>query len=206
MTNLKLIDLESLGADLSKYASYLSPSENAHMKSIKIPARARQWLGGRIAAKLLLQRVTGLSLEQIVVEKDKSPRTKGRPFYENWFLSISHAGQIAGAALSSEPIGFDIEEIEYRPYMEQIAFPQALRDRWDHLDPEKRAEQSTMKWTELEAITKYLGTGLRIPFDRIRRPKGTLIQQAMFTHHEKRMGWTMITKPLRTTPSGDNFE
>ena len=51
-----------------------------------------------------------------------------------------------------------------------------------------------MKWTEIEAITKFFGTGLRIPFSQIKRPRNTVIRQATFTHYQKRMGWTMISK------------
>lgn len=205
MTKLKLIDLRSLDQDLLKYSNYLSPSERLEFENIKIIPRARQWLGGRIAAKFLLQEELGLSLEQIVIQKDESTKTKGRPFYRNWFLSISHAGEVAGAALSKAPVGFDIEEIEDRPYMEQVAFSDALRESWKNLDTRQRAERSTLKWTELEAITKFLGTGLRIPFSQIRRPKDTKIRQATFTHYQKRMGWTMISKSTEPGHAGESF-
>ena len=203
MTKLKLVDLRSFDADLSKYSSYLCSSEKSYLESIQLPKRARQWLGGRIAAKYLLQKETGLSLEQIVIEKDESKKTKGRPYYKEWYLSISHAGDVAGVALSREPVGFDIEEIEYRPYMEKIAFSESLRNSWDHLDTRQRAESSTMKWTEIEAITKFFGTGLRIPFSQIKRPKNTVIRQATFNHYQKRMGWTMITKSSDSMQAGD---
>ena len=77
MTKLKLMDLRSFDADLSKYSSYLCSSEKSYLESIQLPKRARQWLGGRIAAKYLIQKETGLSLEQIVIEKDESKKTKG---------------------------------------------------------------------------------------------------------------------------------
>ena len=112
---------------------------------------------------------------------------------KNWFKVLQ------------DTICFDIEEIEYRPYMEKIAFSETLRNSWDQLDTRQRAESSTMKWTEIEAITKFFGTGLRIPFSQIKRPRNTVIRQATFTHYQKRMGWTMISKSSDSMQAGDIF-
>jgi phosphopantetheinyl transferase len=89
--------------------SYFSDAELATADGFKLPKRREEWLLARYAAKrLALQRgITGdpraCSVARPMLLVDGAP--------VNWFVSISHSGPYAAAAVEREPVGVDIEVV-----------------------------------------------------------------------------------------------
>ncbi len=160
---------------------WLAPSERATLARLSVAKRRREWLAGRVAAKELVRRRHRISGEgalrriEIVVQRE-GPH-KGKPSYRidelpgPFDLSISHSGDRAVAALASTPheyIGIDIEQIEARgESFEALALSSAERALVARLDGEDRSVAVTQRWVLKEALSKALGAGLRLRFERI---------------------------------------
>lgn len=89
------------------------------------------------------------------VSMEKSPL--GAPYLEgdDHYVSLSHKDSHLVVALSSRPVGIDIEKIQEKPGYYRIA---------ERYFPEKIAEGDIERffrsWTKREAFGKLLGTGL----------------------------------------------
>jgi phosphopantetheinyl transferase len=182
----------------AEFLKALSPHEQIDFRRIHAGRRADEYVAGRIAAKLLLQSETGLPLHKIEIKKD----IQGRPFYRAWYVSISHSNGVAAAVIDRDPIGIDLEWVKSRRAMERIAFPEKERSNWDELSESRRAFLSTQRWTELEAIAKFKGCGLRASFSSLTRPQGTQMRQGQIKMNEKQLCWTLIQTACSTQQAG----
>ena len=111
---------------------------------------------GQSLARRLLARCSGR--EDIRIETDE----RGKPFTDEFFLSIAHSGMFVCAAVSEQPVGIDIERL--RSFDGRIAarwfFP-AERDWLDRAeDEQQRRERFFTLWTTKEALLKRSGEGL----------------------------------------------
>lgn len=93
-----------------------------------------------VAAAIMLDR---LLAERGLHEADMSylESGEGKPSFEGYpglFFSLAHSGNAAVAALSSHPVGIDLEYLPDFPY--------------DMAEPHR--------WTEMEAVGKLLGCGV----------------------------------------------
>jgi len=154
---IKIVDLTSLPSG----ETFLSEREQAFFQTLKLPKRQKEWLGGRFALKQLVGAYTGISLTEIEVLPQAQ---NGKPQLvvqgENSVLpfSITHSNGYAVAAVCKEEryIGIDLEKVTHR------------MDAWkkDFFHPSELVEKSddflTALWTQKEAATKLLGTGLTI--------------------------------------------
>jgi len=184
----KFISVQEICDRKAEFLNALSDKEQARFSQIKPKRRAHEWLAGRIAIKLLLQSKTGRSLKSIEISTDE----QGRPYFGPWYLSISHSNGIAGAVADRQPVGLDLELIKHRPDMEKIAFSKQERDAWTQLPSEVRAYRSTQRWTELEAIAKYKGTGLRASFSSLTQPDDTKMKHGKLKIDSKTLCWTLV--------------
>jgi phosphopantetheinyl transferase len=162
-------------------ALWLAPAERATFARLTVPKRRREWLAGRIAAKELVRRRHGLigdhALGRIEIAARTTGPSKGKPFYRiggapgRFDLSISHSGDCAIAALASAPderIGIDVEHIAARDAsFEVLALSDRERASLAALDGEARAIAVTERWVLKEALSKALGAGLRLRFERL---------------------------------------
>lgn len=160
---------------------WLAPSERATLASFLVAKRRREWLAGRIAAKELVRRRHRISgddaLRRIEIVAQREGPNKGKPSYQidqipgPFDLSISHSGDRAVAALASTPqecIGIDIEKIEARgKSFEALALSPVERMLVARLDGQERFAAATQRWVLKEALSKALGEGLRLRFDRV---------------------------------------
>ncbi len=144
---------------------YFSAAEREFMSSLS-PARKREWLISRVAAKDALreffQRHDGLSYYP--AELHISSDSKGRPVFEKnssaeVHLSLSHKGTIAVAIAAAKPVGIDIETIIDRgdDFASNVLHPEELA----LLPAGDRSEWLTRCWTAKEAYGKSLGLGLQ---------------------------------------------
>lgn len=139
----------------------LTTDEKAEVERFKFPKRRSDWLGGRLAVKLVVAREFGAELPSV----DVAPNWTRKPFarMNGQFIpadvSISHSGDVAVAALvRGARVGVDIERVEPRSQgFYDMAFSETERQdmvrfgAWDAL---------TKAWTMKEALSKALGIGL----------------------------------------------
>lgn len=131
----------------------LSARERAVHEAFRIEKRKKEWLAGRLAAKELLSRLTGVAdLSVFEIGMDES----GRPASGGTLLSISHSGgwALAAARAGASFLGADIERIEER-------HPAWYRDYFHPAElPSPDPSEATRLWTAKEAMMKALGMGL----------------------------------------------
>jgi 4'-phosphopantetheinyl transferase EntD len=157
------------GFDLALLARhYLHGSEwQAFTAKGTVPARQRDWLLGRIAAKDAARAwcaQPGLHPAAFAVVNDAAGQPRLAYWPVDWpmpFISIAHAGGQAVALASDTPAGIDIEQVRaHDPHCvasfttpaERLllgAIPAAARDGW-----------VTRLWCAKEALGKRLGTGV----------------------------------------------
>ena len=154
---LKIVDVNNLPPS----ETFLSQREQMFFQTLKFPKRRKEWLGGRLALKTLVSTQRAIPLSHIEVlpqENDGKPllimggKSSTLPF------SITHSNGYAVAAITENAryIGIDLEKITHR------------MDSWknDFFHPSELIERSdeflTALWTQKEAATKLLGTGLTI--------------------------------------------
>jgi len=156
------VDMGSIAAmDPVEIARLLTADENAELARFRFPKRRSDWLGGRLATKLVVARAFGAGLPAV----DVAPNWTRKPFarihgqFVPADVSISHSGDVAVAALArGVRVGVDIERVEPRSQgFYDMAFSEAERQdvirfgAWDAL---------TKAWTMKEALSKALGIGL----------------------------------------------
>ncbi|MBQ3054644.1 MAG: hypothetical protein IJC88_00910 [Oscillospiraceae bacterium] len=99
-----------------------------------------------------------LTAEAIVLELLGEPlhRTEnGRPVINDGFISVAHSGKTVAIAVSSAPVGMDLEEKKERS--------KAL---WMRVG----AQNGYADWCKKEAYVKYLGEGFTAPPSQVELP------------------------------------
>ena len=189
-------------AQLPPSHTVLTVREQAFFETLKLPKRRNEWLGGRLALKILVSARTGADLTEVEI---LSPRS-GKPVLvvhgENSSLpfSITHSNGYAVAAITTDArhIGIDLEKIAHRI------------DAWkrDFFHPSELIGDSdaflTALWTKKEAVVKLLGTGLSVnSFDvRCVGEKVQFLNRALELY--KQLGSPVIT--LKTTALLPGFQ
>lgn len=160
------------GSDPSGLAGLFSASEARRYESMKFELRRKSFIAGRRAAKQLLigcvPALHNLSPNEIGIEN----RESGAPFVLvngrelPGTLSISHCGNAAAAAYTSDPaiqIGIDLETITPRaPSFLETFFTPSESEWVFSAKEEDQALISTLIWSAKEAVVKTLQTGLRV--------------------------------------------
>ena len=154
---IKVVDLQQLPPG----ETFLSQREQAFFQTLKLPKRRKEWLGGRFALKSLVAFQTKAALCEIEVlpqEKSGKPLLFVRGEKSQLPFSITHSHGYAVAAITTEAryIGIDLEKIQHRieAWKKDFFHPSELTGQGD--------EFLTVLWTQKEAATKLLGTGLTI--------------------------------------------
>lgn len=123
-------------------------------------------------------------LRELLSSKNLPPRILYHPQYgypqvEKVFCSIAHTGQVAVAAISSCPVGIDIEEKDraLRKVSHRIS-DQSERDELGTIQWElknKLQDPEILLWVGKEAFSKALGLGLQIGFQNVKLSFGSKI-------------------------------
>ena len=155
-----MVQIEVVDLTLPLSTSVLSPKEQAHYQTLRVPKRRAEWLGGRVALKRLVSKTEQVDLKQVEIlptGEGKPVVTVGGKTYSGAF-SITHSHGYAVAALDTQAdyIGIDLEKVEPRIEAWKTGFfhPDELTGTGD--------EFLTALWTQKEAVVKLLGTGLSV--------------------------------------------
>lgn len=152
---------------------WLTDRERLSLRSLRGLKRRREWLAGRVAAKLaLVQHAEGrhpTSLEVLNVRRGEQagrPRATFLPTGSTaGAVSISHCGRCAvAAATRMGSVGIDVEEVRPR----HAAFrTKVLSGRWADLASDLRRQMgmsevatTTLIWSVKESVLKCRGRGL----------------------------------------------
>lgn len=154
---LKVVDLANLPSGIT----FLSQREQAFFNTLKFPKRRKEWLGGRFALKELVAAYTGAAWPEVEVlpqAQSGKPQLVVRGKSSPLPFSITHSQGYAVAAISKEAryMGIDLEKVTHRidAWKKDFFHPSELRQEDD--------EFLTALWTQKEAATKLLGTGLSV--------------------------------------------
>ena len=164
-----------LGAPGCRAEAWLSVAERGRLQGLRLPARRREWLAGRVAAKQAVCRRLGLAGPHAwpdieIVPTRHGPR-RGQPTYTHagepgsCALSLAHAGGTAVAALADGgvDIGVDLEPaLAFDPVGESLLLSAAETRRLGGVRGESRRRTLTWIWVLKEALAKALGVGLRL--------------------------------------------
>ena len=198
MRDAVILSIEEVTQRSDSLRSALTDPERATLDQLVVDKRRQDWLAGRIAAKLAGQRVTGPPLCAHEVHAVAAGPQRGRPYLvvgdQTMYLSITHAGDVAAAVVSDQPLGLDIEVVEPRPEIETLAFSSDERRAWIGLTGMDRSAAVTRAWCEKEAIAKRRGVGFRDAFDDLVARDATLVRHGTFIHRGVLMAWAHATE------------
>lgn len=123
----------------------LSEAEKKQMEAIKLEKRKKEWLATRILLRTLAK---GKTLDFL---------PNGKPIlHPNSHISISHSGDLAGMALSSQPVGLDIQGVDEKLLRIEKKFVNSSESSFLP-DNAYRVEYLTVIWSVKEAVFKYFG-------------------------------------------------
>ena len=124
------------------------------------------FVSGRALLRSLLARYTGRAAEDLKFRCNQhgKPALPASAIHFN----VAHAGGWIVHAFSRNPVGIDVEVIDHRTEMGQIAeelFSDLEREQLRNLPVTNRQAAFFQGWVRKEAYVKALGLGLAVPLD-----------------------------------------
>ncbi len=161
LPNLDLTSAATRGPEEFEVSDFcsniLTPEEIVSLNNFKTLKKQIEWISGRAAAKAALAAFNGAAGSGAAV----AYREGGAPFfpgYSNLSLSITHSGELAAAAVSSDyMLGIDAERIEPRDIGAVMRVAFSAEERKIHRD--SGLEEVLTSFCIKEAWLKYLGRG-----------------------------------------------
>jgi 4'-phosphopantetheinyl transferase len=162
VTHLTLESVAAVHAGLSGLGlDWLSQEEQARLSAMSAPHRRTQFIAGRQLARQCLAARGGDRWQAYVLSApdDGAPQLLARPpASEPLYFSLSHSGDWLACAVSSQPVGVDVEcsdrVRDFPALSEWMHEPQALQDM-----PASPGEQQAWfyaQWTLKEAWLKQV--------------------------------------------------
>jgi 4'-phosphopantetheinyl transferase len=91
-------------------------------------------------------------------------------------FSVSHSGDLVAVAVSTAPVGVDVEQLEGRAHelgggdpasLARLVLAAEEQEALAALPASGRSRAFLVAWTRKEAVTKAKGDGLRVPFGAV---------------------------------------
>jgi 4'-phosphopantetheinyl transferase len=145
----------------------LSRFEKDRYSSFSSDFARKTYLKGHSAARFLTAKYTGKNPSSLHLAT--SP--EGKPSFQctpNLNFNLSHSGDSIFIAFSSEPVGFDIENIQRKADFQKLAeryFQPSEREYMKRLH-KSEALAFLEIWTAKEAILKLVGSGIAAGLDK----------------------------------------
>lgn len=161
--------LPSHGTPDASLREEFSSAELALMESHRHPLRRASWVAGRQAAHRAVRswcarRDDSRGAVQIL------RRASGAPFaaeHPDLHVSITHSGRLAVAVVSDKALGVDLEELAVRPGPLVRFFFSPSEQDWIRQVPSITSLRCNLLWTRKEAVSKLLGKGGELVFNRL---------------------------------------
>jgi 4'-phosphopantetheinyl transferase len=163
-----------------QYLSLLDEPERGRHSAYRREIDQRRFLTGRVLAKTVLGARLGIAPESVVFDAtcDDCGKPHGKPRLPGVEFSISHSGDRIGLAVTSVPVGLDVETDDRKADDGLISY--ALNETEQRalkgLAGTERASAFFQYWTRKEALMKATGKGLRIPLQSITLDGATLVE------------------------------
>lgn len=155
---------------------WLGPGEQERFAGLVVPKRRRDWLAGRLAAKLALTRLLGHETPR---DLDVLPAESGAPVVHRLTrplhdvgVSLVHSHDLAGALAwrgDGAPLGLDLERVE--PLADGVLSLALTAPElaYVHRRPGPVRDVRALRlWTAKEAVLKSRRVGLRWPLRSVR--------------------------------------
>ncbi|MGE0734107.1 MAG: 4'-phosphopantetheinyl transferase superfamily protein [Alphaproteobacteria bacterium] len=149
-------------ARVAAAADMLSPTERTRLARMKVPARRREFVAGRVALRRILGRYLGVAPAAVDIETmaGGKPRIAGSTLQ----FSLAHSRDcVAVAVARAGALGVDIEAARalLRPdRLAQTLLAPAALAAWRALPPTRQTGPLLYAWTATEAVIKALGRSL----------------------------------------------
>ncbi len=157
-SHLFKIFLPEVNAEIFKIeGQLLSNEEKEKANRFRFPADRARFASARITLKLLLERFFQIS----IFEKDLEYTKLGKPFYKGLEFNISHSGNYLLIAISSTPIGIDLEITRENFDFEFLMDSAFSAEEVAYINRE--ADRKTFflgLWTRKESLLKATGEGI----------------------------------------------
>ena len=137
--------IKKVNNDINLDEKQFSPGVIDHIRRYKNERAFMQSLTAWKLLDFMVQKIYGRALKESNVEFSK----RGKPICDDFYFSISHAGDFVAVALSNGPCGIDIEKITERNNIDKIA----VNIFGNKVNSEEDFYQS---WTSTEAAAKML--------------------------------------------------
>ncbi len=166
--NITAIDQKCVSSlERGTLSDYLSAAEHRRYKSIP-ESRRTDWLVGRISIK---QSASDYLFHHNLSELEIENSPSGQPFIigqNKLFCSLGHSYSWGIGAVSSQPIGVDIEKVRTHKndLLEYIADKKEIETLQDQFTDVPNL--ITAIWTLKEAVLKGLGVGFEMPPKKLR--------------------------------------
>lgn len=165
--------MQHLHGDRSVLSSILSPMELERFDQYVLPKKKLQWLAGRLMVKTALQKhlsTNGQKLELCAIDvfnnENYAPYI---PQYPEVHVSITHSFPYCIGVISGRRIGIDLEKIiTPRKAMFDLFFhPNEIRSLPENPNTDHYKHETMTFWTRKEALSKLLGLGMKMGFQRM---------------------------------------
>lgn len=172
VTHLTLESVAAVHAGLSGLGlDWLSQEEQARLSTMSAPRRRTQFIAGRWLARQCLAAQGGGRWQDYALSApdDGAPQLLARPSAsERWYFSLSHSGDWLACAVSSQPVGVDVEcsdrARDFPALNEWMHEPAALQGAPD--DPREQQAWFYAQWTLKEAWLKQVTSSAPAPAPR----------------------------------------
>lgn len=161
VTHLRLESVAAVHAGLSGLGlDWLSQQEEARLSTMSAPRRRTQFIAGRWLARQCLAAQGGGRWQDygLSAPDDGAPQLLAAPVSGAWYFSLSHSGDWLACAVSSLPVGVDVEcsdrARDFPALNEWMHEPQALADM--PADPREQQAWFYAQWTLKEAWLKQV--------------------------------------------------
>ena len=154
-----------------RFLALLDPLEQVRHGAYRQEIDRRRFLTGRVLAKTVLAERLRREPEAVTFDAtcDDCGKPHGKPRLPGVEFSISHSGDRIGLAVSTVPVGLDVETDTRRADDSLIGYAlnETEQQELAGLPTDQRISTFFLYWSRKEALMKATGRGLKIPLRSI---------------------------------------
>ncbi|WP_236796640.1 4'-phosphopantetheinyl transferase superfamily protein [Amycolatopsis sp. GM8] len=155
----------------TRHLDLLDEPERGRFEAYRREIDRRRFLTGRVLAKTLLGARRGVAPGDIRFDAtcEDCGKPHGKPKLPGVEFSISHSGERVGLAVTTVPVGLDVEADTRRAEdsLIEYALNETEQAALRGLGADERASAFFQYWSRKEALMKATGRGLKIPLQSI---------------------------------------